>query len=189
MVRKRQLTIEERQTIITLKNVSLSYREIEKKFKVSVSTVFFTIERHSGTEEDSDRKRSGRPKVTTESEDKFLRLNRLRDSGHSKKVSVSTVKRTFRVVILTGRVAARKQLLRCQNEKKRLAWAMKHRQWTTEDWKKVLWTEESKSEIFGSSHGIFCVTLQFFSVALHSEAPCSTCWYASSWSGLHPAAR
>ena len=32
---------------------------------------------------------------------------------------------------------------------------MKHRQWTTENWKKVLWTDESKFEIFGSSHRVF----------------------------------
>ena len=37
------------QTIITLKNVGLSFREIAKKVKVSVSTVFFTIKRHSET--------------------------------------------------------------------------------------------------------------------------------------------
>ncbi|TKS71308.1 Tumor necrosis factor receptor superfamily member 4 OX40 antigen OX40L receptor [Collichthys lucidus] len=35
MARKRQLSMDERQTIITLKNVSLSYRDIAKKFKVS----------------------------------------------------------------------------------------------------------------------------------------------------------
>ena len=31
---------------------------------------------------------------------------------------------------------------------------MKHRQWTTENWK-VLWTDESKFEIFGSSRRVF----------------------------------
>lgn len=168
MARKRQLTIEERQTIITLKNVGLSYREIAKKVKVSVSTVFFTVKRHSETGGNSDRKRSGRPKATTESEDKFLRVNSLRDrrltgqqlqaqlnSGHSTQVSVSTVKRRLRAAGLTGRVAARKPLLRRQNKTKRLAWAMKHRHWTTEDWKKVLWTDESKFQIFGSSRRIF----------------------------------
>ena len=32
---------------------------------------------------------------------------------------------------------------------------MKHHQWTTENWKKVLWTNESKFEIFGSSRRVF----------------------------------
>ena len=39
--------------------------------------------------------------------------------------------------------------------KKRLAWAMKHHQWTTENWKRVLWTNESTFEIFGSSRRVF----------------------------------
>uniref|UniRef100_A0AAZ1XJT5 Transposase IS30-like HTH domain-containing protein n=1 Tax=Oreochromis aureus TaxID=47969 RepID=A0AAZ1XJT5_OREAU len=121
MVSKRQLTMEDRQTIITLKNVGLSYREISTKVKVSVSTVSFTMKRHSET--NCDRKRSGRPKATTESEDKFLRVNSL--------FSVSTVKRRLRA-----------------NRTKRLAWAMKHGHWTTEDLPTedvhntfVLWTD------------------------------------------------
>ena len=32
---------------------------------------------------------------------------------------------------------------------------MKHHQWTTENWKKVLWTDKSKFEIFGSSCRFF----------------------------------
>ena len=123
--------MEERQTIITLKNVGLSYREIAKKVKVSVSTVFFTIKRHLETRGNSDRKRSGRPKATTESEDKFLRVNSLRDRrltgqqlqaqlnmGRNKQVSVSTVKRRLQSAGLIGRVAARKPLLSRRNKKK-----------------------------------------------------------------------
>ncbi|MGH0159101.1 UNVERIFIED_CONTAM: hypothetical protein FKN15_068093 [Acipenser sinensis] len=115
MARKRQLTKEDRQTIITLKSVGLSFREIAKKAKVSVSTVSYTIKRHLETGGNSDRKRSGRPKATTESEDKFLRVNSLRDrrltgqqlqaqlnTGRSKQVSVSTVKRRLRAAGLTG---------------------------------------------------------------------------------------
>ena len=52
-------------------------------------------------------------------------------------------------------MAVRKPLLRWQNKKKRLVWAMKHRQWTTENWKNVFWANESKFEIFGSSRRVF----------------------------------
>uniref|UniRef100_A0A669D5H1 Transposase Tc1-like domain-containing protein n=2 Tax=Oreochromis TaxID=8139 RepID=A0A669D5H1_ORENI len=104
--------MEERQTIITLKNVSLSYRKIAKTVKVSVKTG-----------ENSDRKRSGRPKATTELENTFLRVNSLCDRrltgqqlqaqlklcGRSNQVSVSTMKR--RAAGLTGRAAARKPLV------------------------------------------------------------------------------
>ena len=59
------------------------------------------------------------------------------NTGRSKEVSVLTVKRRLRAAGLTGQVAVRKPLLRWQNKKKGLVWAMKHHQWTTENWKKV----------------------------------------------------
>uniref|UniRef100_Q7M3L8 Orf within vasotocin gene (Tes1 element) n=1 Tax=Eptatretus stoutii TaxID=7765 RepID=Q7M3L8_EPTST len=95
-----------------------------KEAKVSASTVSYTIKRHLETAGNSDRKRSGRPKATTQSEDECLRFNQ-------------------------------KTIRRWQNKKKRFAWAMKHRQWTTENWKKALWTDESKFEIFVSSRRVF----------------------------------
>jgi len=51
--------------------------------------------------------------------------------------------------------AVRKPLLRSQNKKKRLEWTKKHRYWTTSDWNKVLWSDESKFEIFGSKRRVF----------------------------------
>lgn len=74
-------------------------------------------------------------------------------SGRCKKVSVSLWR--LWAAGLTGPGAARKHQLRHQNKKKRLVLAMKHYQWTSEDWKKVLWTDESKLELFGSSRRIF----------------------------------
>lgn len=67
-------TMEERQTIIKLKNVGLSYREIAQKVKVSVITASFTIKMHYKTGANSDRIMSGRAKATTESDDNFRKL-------------------------------------------------------------------------------------------------------------------
>uniref|UniRef100_A0A3Q4G9G8 Transposase Tc1-like domain-containing protein n=1 Tax=Neolamprologus brichardi TaxID=32507 RepID=A0A3Q4G9G8_NEOBR len=106
----------------------LSQRETAKKVKVSVSTVCFTIKRQE-TGANSDRKRSGRLKATTESEDMFLRVNSLCDrqlTGHQL------------LAHLNSGLAARKPLLRHQNKTKRFSWAMKHRRWTTEVWYKSL---------------------------------------------------
>ena len=48
-----------------------------------------------------------------------------------------------------------KLLLRKQNNAKRLQWAKVHKDWTIEQWNKVLWTEESKFEIFGSNKRVY----------------------------------
>uniref|UniRef100_A0A3Q2W5F0 Transposase Tc1-like domain-containing protein n=1 Tax=Haplochromis burtoni TaxID=8153 RepID=A0A3Q2W5F0_HAPBU len=136
----------------------LSMTHIAKKVKVSVSTVSFTIKRHSESGVHSHRKTSDRPKEITESKDKRLTGQQLQvqlNSGHRKQVLVSTVKRRLQATGLTGQIAARKPLLRRQNKTKRLASVMKRCHRTTEDWKKVLWTDESKLEIFGSSLRIF----------------------------------
>ena len=51
--------------------------------------------------------------------------------------------------------AAKKPLLKATNNNNGLAWAKKHEQWTLERWKSVLWSDESKFEIFGSNCPIF----------------------------------
>lgn len=48
-----------------------------------------------------------------------------------------------------------KPLLKPINKKKRLNWAREHKNWTIADWEKVLWTDESKFEIFGTKRRVF----------------------------------
>ena len=59
-------------------------------------------------------------------------------------ISTSTLQRTLCESGLYGWIAVKKQLLKDTNYKKRLAWAKKHKQWTLDRWKFVLWSDESK---------------------------------------------
>ena len=54
-----------------------------------------------------------------------------------------------------GRFAAQKPQVKDTNKKNRLAWAKKHNQWTLDRCKSVLWSDESKFEIFGSTRCVF----------------------------------
>ena len=45
--------------------------------------------------------------------------------------------------------------LRKQNNGKRLQWVKAHKDWTIEQWNKVLWIDESKFEIFGSNRRVY----------------------------------
>jgi hypothetical protein len=56
---------------------------------------------------------------------------------------------------LHGWIATKKPLLKDTNKKKRLAWVKKHELWTLNRWKSVLWSDESKFEMFGSHHHVF----------------------------------
>ena len=49
---------------------------------------------------------------------------------------------------LYGTNAVSRPLMRTQNNVKRLQWAKAHKDWTIEQWNKVLWTDESNFEIF-----------------------------------------
>ena len=56
---------------------------------------------------------------------------------------------------LHGQIAAKKPLLKDTNKKKRLAWCKKQEQWTLDQWKSVLWSDESKFQIFDSNRRVF----------------------------------
>uniref|UniRef100_A0A3B1IXD5 Transposase Tc1-like domain-containing protein n=1 Tax=Astyanax mexicanus TaxID=7994 RepID=A0A3B1IXD5_ASTMX len=168
MARKRELSSETRQSILVLRNERYSMREIAKKLKISYNGVYYSLQRTAQTGSKQSRKRSGRPCCTTKQEDKYIRVSSLRNrrltgpqlasslnSTRKTPVSTSTVKRRLLDFGLQGRVAKKKPYLRLANKRKRLRWAKEHRHWTEEDWKKVLWTNEYKFEVFGLQRRTF----------------------------------
>ena len=56
---------------------------------------------------------------------------------------------------LYGKIAVKKSLLRKLNNVKRLQLVKAHKDWTIEWWNKVLWTDKSKFEIFGSNRSVY----------------------------------
>jgi hypothetical protein len=76
-------------------------------------------------------------------------------SSSNRHISTSTVQRRLHESGLHGRIAVKKPLLKETNNNKRLTWAKKHEQWTLDLWKSVLWSDESKFEIFGSNLCVF----------------------------------
>ena len=72
-----------------------------------------------------------------------------------KNVSTSTVKRRLYEAGLHGWIAIKKSLLSNQNYFKNFQWTKAHKHWTTEQWNKVLWTDESNFEIFGTNMRVY----------------------------------
>lgn len=162
MGRKAELNIEQRAVIVALRNEGYSTRQIALKTNCSQTAVVSALRRYQETGTNKSRGRSGRPKTTSKEEDQFVcvqsKRNRTRtapelredlNSTRDTPVSVSTVQRRLRDYGLKGCVAAKKPLLRSRNKVKRLNWAKLHKDWTIEQWQKVLFTDESKFEIFG----------------------------------------
>ena len=67
---KQRLSSETRQSILLLRNEGYSMREIAKKLKISYNAVHYTLLRTVQTGSNQNRKRSGRPRCTTEQVDK-----------------------------------------------------------------------------------------------------------------------
>lgn len=160
--------VEKRAIIITLHQEGYASREISERLNISKSTVNNTICRYQDRGALADRERPGPSRITSQAEDRHLRMiskrNRRKTApeiaaefnrGRPQNISVSTVKRRLQEGNLHGRVAVSKPLLRRGNRLKRLQWAREHREWTLEHWQNVLWTDESKFEVFGQRRRVF----------------------------------
>ncbi|KAG0755859.1 hypothetical protein G6F22_020473 [Rhizopus arrhizus] len=69
-------------------------------------------------------------------------------------ISAETVRKSLRRSGLTSFLKPQKPLLSEVNRRKRLDWALDHVDWTIEDWKRVIWSDETKVNRFGSDEGM-----------------------------------
>ena len=72
MARNKDLSSETRQSILVLRNEGNSMREIGKKLKISYNAVYYFLQRTAQTVSNQNRKRSGRPRCTTDQGDKYI---------------------------------------------------------------------------------------------------------------------
>ena len=135
---------------------------------MSKGAVQRTVERFKKTQCYSSLPKPGRPRITTKKEDQFIKLSSLRNrratasniqssinATREKAISKTTVRRRLAASGLNGRVAASKPLLRPINKRKRFLWAKKYKHYSVDNWKKVLFTDESKFEIHGNNRRVY----------------------------------
>lgn len=144
-----------RSKIVTLHEyTSKTQREIANEVGVNQSTVARIINKYkaTGSFEPTRKKTCGRKKKMTKRDERLLlqenRLNpRMTSNQHRASQNLNVSSRTVRRVLFKhGRIARKplkKQLLTEPMKKKRLAWAKQYRSWTIEQWRKVLFTDES----------------------------------------------
>ena len=65
-------------------------------------------------------------------------------------VSNQTIRNRIHEHGLKGRAARKKRFLSKRHIAQRLKWAKEHQSWTANDWKTVLWSDETKINLFGS---------------------------------------
>jgi len=141
-----------------------SVRAVSKIVNVPRSTVQDIIAIHRETGHIFRRKGSDRPRKTTKRQDNVItriaKQNPFTPSReisknvcleHNINVSYTTVQRRLHEVGLDGCVSRKKPFISDANIEKRLEFAIKHKSWTADDWKRVLWCDESPFTL--SYHG------------------------------------
>jgi transposase len=99
--------------------------------------------------------RTGRPQKTSARDrrlicrlsrkDPFMSAGKIKFEIGRNDVSTKTIKRVlFKSGGLKSRMAAKKPYLRNTNRLNRLRWAREHQNWTIDQWKEILWSDESK---------------------------------------------
>ena len=71
-------------------------------------------------------------------------------------VSAQTVRNALKDVGMVAKHKVKKPAISSKNRLKRLAFARTHKDWTVEDWRRVIWSDESKINRLGSDGRAWC---------------------------------
>lgn len=135
----------------------LSQREVSRKLNIGQTTIRKIWIKYKETGEIIDKQKSGRKPIFDKYEKRilcresknnpFLTAGEVyRSSSISKIISLCTARRYLRKGFLFGRIAPKKPLLTERIKKKRLLFCKENRKYNTNDWKYVMFSDESKFE-------------------------------------------
>lgn len=152
-----RLSREQRLRALGMVEAGLSYSDIARRMGCSQPTIRNLVERHNTTGSVDDRPRPGRERVTTPDQDRYIRLQHLRDrfrrasrtaretpGRNNPRISSPTVRRRLREVNLQARRPFRANILTMVRRRTRLQWARQHLRWTQQRWAGTLFSDESR---------------------------------------------
>ena len=151
-----RLSREQRIQVQTLREEGISINILAERFNVDRRTILRLGQRVRETGRTDDRPREGRPRISSVREDRILRriatgdpqqvartLRQRWQQEHNVQASTRTVARRLCEMGLPGRIAKKKPLLTQQHRRQRLQWARDHQNWTLDQWRNVLFTDET----------------------------------------------
>jgi transposase len=167
----KRLTTEEKVKAITLIEEGYSYRLVALRLgnNVQPSTIQRLKKKYDETSDVKNRPVSGRPRLLTNRDERTV-VRRIITNEYSTaidvqkslktneklEVSTNTIRRVLKRNGFKARIKTKKPLLSKIHRKKRLEFANEYRMWSIEDWNKVVWSDESKFQIFGSDGRQYC---------------------------------
>jgi transposase len=161
MVKTRELTDFERGKVIGLYKAGESERAISKKTGYGKTTIHNIILKYNEMGAISVAPRSGCSKKLTERDKRHLKaivtqnrrvavdkIVKIFAESTGKVVCKNTIKKTLYEMGYNSRTALRKPLISENNRKVRLNWVRKRRSWTIDNWKNVVWSDESRFTLY-----------------------------------------
>lgn len=151
----------QRARAITLRQEGYSFGQIALRLggKATASGVRKLWKKFEETGQVIDKSRSGRPRVSTDRQDRALvklvtnnrRLSlRALKEEWAPSVSHETIRSRLTSKGLKSKLPRKKPLLTLQQRQNRLLWARKYHHWSAAEWSKVLWSDETKIMLFGN---------------------------------------
>ena len=159
---KKAVCEEIRWQVIALKKTN-KYNNVEigKMLNISEKSVRTTLSNYNATGKVAEKKRSGKPPILTPRDESIIfRLVRkspritykeivgILAKYHGKVVSVNTVRRSLLRKKIAVYKALRKPLLKATDRLKRYRWCKERINWGFEQWKNVIFSDESNFELF-----------------------------------------
>lgn len=163
----KQLSDDLKWRIIHQHQAGEGYKKLSKRFQVPISTVRNVVKKWKDTGTVKVKERSGQPrKISPRHQRRILRKVTENPQVTSKElqedlasdglvVHRSTVQRALHREKLHGRVMRKKPFLKSSHKESRLAYAKRHLDKPESFWNNILWTDETKIELFGHNQKRF----------------------------------
>lgn len=193
-MRTRTLTTEERTLIVDMRQKGIKCKDIAELLKMPRSTVSTVLTKWKMSGCCQTKKPGPRPlKLSARAQRDLVRLvnqdrrQTLAMLADSFQVHRNTVRTYVLRLGFGNRIARKKPYLTIDQRAKRLAFAKKYRHWTEQDWKNVIWTDESSFELEKTSRQIRVWRKTHEAYASHCLAPTFKSGRSSVmvWGGLH----
>lgn len=167
MVRQNYTPTPIKEAIVRARNEGQKVKAVAQLFQVGTATVERICKRERECGNVSRKAKSGRPRKTAEWHDKAIFRHCKEDPKRSATDVVNYASQKFRVQIskwtarrilkrrgLYARRPARVPLLQERHRKARLQFAQRHKNWTRQDWGRVLWSDETKINLYHPDGGL-----------------------------------
>ena len=148
------MTPQERSESIGMLRAGMPIDDVAAHFTVCKKTIQRMVRRYNLTGEVKDRARSGRPRKTTEAEDRRIRTSHLRERTRTATktarewmgnmpITRFIVRRRLKCFGISCRRPVKKFGLTAWHRTRRLNWSRTYRRWTLRQWSDVIFSDES----------------------------------------------